>query len=230
MDLASEANWIAIFALVVAGLAALAATQISRLQSRLSAATIVADWLRDVRDWSCEAIAVVTTAAYAAEGAPGMESSDDAVLAQCRTSLSAIIERGRFFLPNERPQEYGTEKPPAYRGYRHPALDALVAAKRVMEGSTELQLFENRYEALVALRREFLSTMQAIIDPLSTNKQVAKVRKLAYAERTNDPTAGGLLPDGKNISPGATRLLKQASQRHVGERKKDRERPSPRPQ
>ena len=44
-------------------------------------------------------------------------------------TLSALIERGRFFFPNiDRGNGFGEEKPPAYRGYRNLALDFLVAS------------------------------------------------------------------------------------------------------
>lgn len=42
--------------------------------------------------------------------------------------LSSLIEQGRFYFPNVNPSGYGTDKPPAYRGYRNVALDFLVAS------------------------------------------------------------------------------------------------------
>ena len=42
--------------------------------------------------------------------------------------LSSPIEQGRFYFPNINPDEFGLDKPPAYRGYRNVALDFLVAS------------------------------------------------------------------------------------------------------
>jgi len=41
--------------------------------------------------------------------------------------LSSLIEQGRFYFPNIIPDDFGTDQPPAYRGYRIVALDFLVA-------------------------------------------------------------------------------------------------------
>lgn len=44
---------------------------------------------------------------------------------------SILVERGRLFFKNEVIDEYGAEKPPAYRGYRPKILDHLVIAHRI---------------------------------------------------------------------------------------------------
>lgn len=63
------------------------------------------------------------------------------------------------------------------------------------------------------MRREFVSIAQAIVDPLSRNREIARLLKHAGAERQEDPTAGGLLPDPKAVPPGHERLLALASKR-----------------
>jgi len=44
---------------------------------------------------------------------------------------STLIERGRLFFKNEVVDEYGSEKLPAYRGYRPRILDQLVVAHQI---------------------------------------------------------------------------------------------------
>lgn len=204
------------------------ATYYVREQNRLNATTVAADWLRDLRAWASDATDILTQAAYTCDTDSAQDHHSAQALAECQHRLSAQIEKGRLLLPNERPDEYGGHKPLAYRGYRHPALDALVAAERVIGNGVALGSFPDRKFALVGIRREFVSVIQAILDPRSTNKTVAGILRHAHEDRDKDPTFGGLLPHPEKIPQGATRLLHVASERYAVESQKGKLRPSPR--
>lgn len=229
MDLSSADFVVGALSGILTGLVGLAATQYAREQNRLNAATVAADWLRDLRAWASEATDILTLAAYSCDIDSPEDDQSLQALAECQHKLSAQIDKGRFLLPNERPDEYGGHKPLAYRGYRHPALDALVAAVRVIGNRVELCSFPNRRTAIVGIRREFVSDIQAIMDPRSTNRTVARILRHAHENRDKDPTFGGLLPHPEKIPQGATRLLHVASERYAAESKIGRMRPSPRP-
>jgi hypothetical protein len=182
-------------------------------QNRLSASSVGADWIRDLREWASEAVDVLAEASYTC--------SEDAADAgqvtehhRCRCKLSALIDRGRFLLPNERDGEYGSHKPRAYRGLRHQALDALVAAERILGRSIPLETFRSQKDALIGVRREFVSIVQGIIDPVSYNRDVAKILRMASDLRSKDPTLGGLLPDAAVMPTGAAGIMEAASKRH----------------
>lgn len=98
----------------------------SRTQIHASRQTAT-EWLRDLRQWADEAIEVLSTAIY-------QSTTNSGDTAEIQARLSALIDRGRFFLPNQRTSEYGLEKEYAYRGFRHSALDALAAAECVLRG------------------------------------------------------------------------------------------------
>lgn len=85
------------------------------------------------------------------------------------SSLSAQIEIGRFFLPNYQTGK-GPEKPLAYRGNRHPALDCLVNVY------TELKYpkREDQNDYIRNMQRRFTSVMFKIIDPRLWNEQRAR--------------------------------------------------------
>jgi len=86
---------------LVAGLAAILGWFVASRSYRLDAATAAADWIRDLRAWANEAIDVLAEAAYhSPRGENGPVS--DAVLKQCRWQLSALIDRGRLLLPNNK--------------------------------------------------------------------------------------------------------------------------------
>jgi hypothetical protein len=90
--------------------------------------------------------------------------------------LSALIDRGRFFIPNHLPETVGPGKPSAFRGLRHPALDYLVAAERLLAGpASDLSgVFPSAQAALVSMKRHFVSQIQEILDPRTQNKAIAK--------------------------------------------------------
>jgi len=83
------------------------------------------------------------------------------------TTLSALIDEGRWFFPNvgRRPSE--VEKPGAYRGSRQAILDHVV---QVYEAVNELQRSEDPprtglAQRIVEARRQFVSEVQLAVDP-----------------------------------------------------------------
>lgn len=199
---------VSVLALLISGVAYLAVVH----QNRLSATSVFTEWLRDMRLWASEAIDVLAEAAYTCRPAPTCD--EESCLLRCRHRLSSLIDRGRFLLPNERKDEIGSHKAGAYRGLRHVALDALVAAENVLGGDLPLHTFPDRKAALIGLRREFVSAVQSIIDPASVNKDIAKILRVASSTRAKDPTLGGLLPNAKNIPTGAQGVMETASKRY----------------
>ena len=97
--------------------------------------------------------------------------------------LSALIDHGRMFFPNQAPEKKGTDRPPAYQGYRQFILTVLVRAyDAVMKldpdgGEQERNKVRN---SLVDLRRLFVSEAQLAIDP----------RRYLALKEMNDVKAG----------------------------------------
>ena len=85
--------------------------------------------------------------------------------------LSSLIEQGRFFFPNIKPDDYGAEKPPAYRGYRNIALDFLVASYNLHHKPyTEKAGKQAEY-----LQRLFTSVVFEVVRP---SERLVKIREL----------------------------------------------------
>jgi hypothetical protein len=144
----------------------------------------VAEWMRDLRNWASEAVEVLSEAVYASDGTPQGSVPSDA--RRCVPQLSALIDRGRFFLPNQATEKYGTHKLPAFRGYRHAALDPLVSALIVLEGSEKHKdlpayVAHNRRAVLQELQKEFVSHIQQILDPEGHNQKIAWIIKDSQA-------------------------------------------------
>lgn len=207
---------------LLTGFAALAAYYTATRQNRLSATGVAGDWLRDLRAWASEAVDVLAEAAYCCPNSlNSMSEPEKAMVKRCRYRLSALIDRGRFLLPNESEAEYGEQKATAYKGFRPPALDALVAAERILGEDIELFAFSSAKLALLGVRREFVSIVQAILDPRSMNKSVAAVLRHAQEDRKRDPTFGGLLPDPSRVPKGDEALIYTASRRFEESRRHD---------
>ena len=160
-------------ATVIVGLLTVAATAAAALVAWINARRQelgLDQWLRDLRAWASEAIDVLSDAIYAWNEKEGISDSDKS---RCIRRLSALIDRGRFILPNvanEPINEDKTDAPPAaYQGYRHTALDPLVAAIKVIEHTRP-----GDRKVLWELRREFVSIIYLILDPAQQNKRIAK--------------------------------------------------------
>lgn len=83
------------------------------------------------------------------------------------TTLSALIDEGRWFFPNVGKRPADLEKPGAYRGARQAILDHVV---KVYEAVNELQRLEDTPreglgQRIVEARRQFVSEVQLAVDP-----------------------------------------------------------------
>ncbi|MEO7996800.1 MAG: hypothetical protein ABI852_05110 [Gemmatimonadaceae bacterium] len=183
-------------------------------QQRLATHAAVAEWSRDLREWASQCVDVLSEASYTCHHHD--ESGVDCLsqLRECRYRISALVDRGRFFLPNQSAEGIGATNPTAYRGYRHAALDPLVAAERVMSGEVGAGKYQSRELALIEMRRVFVSAIQEILGPESNNKEIARMIREGNEQRAADQSLGGLLAEGAPIPTGAERLLFESSDKH----------------
>lgn len=82
--------------------------------------------------------------------------------------LSALIDHGRMYFPNQAPDKQGAEKPVAYQGFRQRILSVLVFAYDALaKAHTIADADKSRAmcEKLLDLRRKFVSEAQVAIDP-----------------------------------------------------------------
>lgn len=151
----TTSDWIAGISLVVA-VAALLYTVISNTKKY----ELTYQYYQDVVAWHSDVIKVITQLKATNE-----ENSKKVYLAE----LSALIETGRFYFPNiDQHDNFGADKPMAYRGYRNVVLDFLVY---------EYQLFDrkdsNKYiKHAESLQRLFTSYVFQHLDPKKLQKKV----------------------------------------------------------
>lgn len=208
----------AIAAIGAAGVSWLAAYRSDKSavrQQRIATHVAVAEWSRELRDWASQSVDVLSEASYtcAHHDPSGGDCAEQMLV--CRHKISSLIDRGRFFLPNLPAKDVGLSNPSAYRGWRHAALDPLVAAERVMSGAVGSGKYETRELALIEMRRVFVSAIQEILGPESINKEIARMIREGNDQRATDQTLGGLLTEGAPRPKGAERLLFESSDKHA---------------
>jgi hypothetical protein len=102
-----------------------------------------ADELRlgEMAEWASEAVAVMQSLVIALQLKEKAISSDDrrARILVVAFQASILVERGRLFFKNTIIDDFGSEKEPAYRGYRPLILDQLVVACQVANRFLEQQ-------------------------------------------------------------------------------------------
>lgn len=181
----------------------------------------VAEWNRDLRAWASEVINVLSEVVYASDDMSGAAPSD---MHRYKSRLSALADRGRFFLPNRYTPKYDPDnsKPPAFRGSRHPALGPVVAAVKALDDEAREELKEELYDDIIdyviehrrgvirELQREFVSYIQQILDPKGHNEKLADLiehSEKKAKEREEEVKERTRAISGLSFGPGATALL-----------------------
>ena len=197
-------DWIALAALVISALAAIAsifsgwqsrrdtiranetalkaqteANRVAELAAGLQALDWTNQYFSDVRNWADQVTESISRLIHLTSIED--DSHRQQTWGELRANLSALIDRGRWFFPNEFEQEYGHEKPPAYRGYRQRILDHLVDAYNVYNELPEYNIQSRHNDAtsdvqrLIRDQRWFVSDVQKHLNPRDREKSVADI-------------------------------------------------------
>lgn len=163
MELGSPqmANVVAFVALVISATVAL-----FNIRDRRNAKySIASDYSNQLMVWHGSVIGVLSELRSASKAAS--EERKRSLL----LNLFTLIEQGRFYFPNIKPEEYGTEKPPAYRGYRNIALDFLVASYNLHHKPyTETSFKQAEY-----LQRLFTSVVFEVVRPADRLRTIHEI-------------------------------------------------------
>jgi predicted component of type VI protein secretion system len=146
----------------------------------LSAHTWLDQYLCNVRAWADEACECISMAIHSKHLE---ESRRSEALFTALHKISALIDRGRWFFPNQWSDEYGKDKEPAYRGIRQPILDQLVESYDLIKEIQKSGSFE--YVLLLThSQRLFVSEVQQVLDPRRRNEEVQRIyQQFAISEK-----------------------------------------------
>lgn len=151
---------ISIFSLIVSAITA-AWTFVDRRRAKFN---IESSYWTELFSWYSETHIILKTLQTA-----NLKPQDKDMLL---SHLSALIDKGRFYFPNLDKQDgFGKEKPVAFRGYRHLALEFLVASYQLHgHPSTKEQA-----SLAQKLDRQFTSIMYEVLQP---KKRFASLLKM----------------------------------------------------
>ena len=154
-------------------------------QYQLDAISFASSWYADLRAWASEAIELLCEAAERCSDTQTANCQHNEALTSCLFRISALIDRGRFFLPNVHPDKYGTHRTAAFRGRRHPAIHYLVAAYQILndEVLVEEAGFSSKREALIALRKQFVSSIQVVLNPRLQTEEINRLVENSRSEQ-----------------------------------------------
>jgi hypothetical protein len=137
------------------------------------------EYFRDLRAWADEVVEVMSEAGYLCEFNVSDWGNDELSKRQyyLRHRLSALADRGRWFLPNVQEDEAGTERETAYRGFRQRPLGAIL---RVHKLATKISLKDSVSnskikENIFNERRTFVSEIQVILDPRTREQEFKEI-------------------------------------------------------
>lgn len=152
----------------------------------ISANAWLDQYLCNVRLWADEACESIARAMHATKLDP---QERERQLFESMYRLSSLIDRGRWFFPNQWNEEVGLPKEPAYRGLRQPILDCLVTAydavKELRDSTGNATVAE-----LVHCQRLFVSEVQQVLNPRRREEEVSRINaQFAISERITVPKA-----------------------------------------
>lgn len=151
-------DWVGVISAAVSVLAVALNIALTSRQTRISVESFKFNNDTQVMNWANRVVVAMAEAYH-------LNPKTD--LHALATSLSALIDEGRWFFPNVGKKDTDHEKHGAYQGKRQAVLDSIVAvydAVVAMPGANE----QARQEAMTqihAARRAFVSEIQHAVDP-----------------------------------------------------------------
>ncbi len=124
------------------------------------------EYFREITRWACEVCTAISTAIHICEQNNEERKLDTMII------LSACIDMGRWYFPNQIYDDKKNGKEPAYRGVRQPILDWVVRAYDILEGR---HFSGNGRSALTECQRQFVSCVQQRLDPRSRDKVMDRI-------------------------------------------------------
>lgn len=148
----------------------------TKIQTQMQSIGLLRSYYSDLQTWADAVVEVITEAIFLCDYDPAKMHDGELFLrwVKSKQSISTLIDQGRFFLPNEKPDAHGQQKPAAYRGYRPRALNCLARIYKLLEEFNYRSQGSNRMlrSKLWDARKEFVSHLQEILNPQERELQI----------------------------------------------------------
>ena len=187
----------AIIAAVGAATSVIYARRSAQRQSQLQELEL-ANWknqyLAEIRHWADACMHALSAGVHLCDLDPA-RTADPSMFERrhnLMVRLSALIDMGRWFFPNEELSADRAERRVFFRGYRDPLLDPLVAAYEYTRRLSYLEQTANTVlrDDFVTAKQDFTTKLQVILDPSSRNADferfVTMKKELEEAQPTKE--------------------------------------------
>jgi hypothetical protein len=166
-------EWLSLISALVAAISFLLSRATVRRQDAMQFEALRSQHEARLIDWADAAIVAIADAQrHCRDLKNGLLTSEQALnnVSELRTRMSAVLDQGRLFFPNQPDSsDEDADRPDeaAYAGQSHAAIDALYRAYRIISdlGRTSPLRAEEAVHAVVAQRRRFVSEVFRSVDP-----------------------------------------------------------------
>jgi hypothetical protein len=142
---------------------------------------MLTDYHSEILEWAAESIDWMSRADSLTFFDP--EKLPDGVFfdrrAECIWRLSALLDRGRLFFPNEATEKVGLHKPQARRGLRPIVLDQLKHAhnyvRDLRSSAPNAKPPMELHAAIVDCKRQFVFEVQRVVEPEERQRRLKEI-------------------------------------------------------
>lgn len=142
--------------------------EILEKQRQLELRSWTEQYFAAVRAWADQVCCAISEAIHIVD-----DKSSDNRKFEVLVRLSALLDTGRWYFPNQWDDKVGLRKHPAYRGVRQPVLECVFTAYRLLKTEAEA----DRAKDLVSAQRNFVSFIQSVLDPRTREQEIRKILK-----------------------------------------------------
>lgn len=156
---------VALFVSLAALIVAIKTLSVNKQSRRLADQSSRNDLIAHLRTWSDRVIDALADSIGVVQAGHTNNNSDFLTRkASLQIRLSALVDQGRLFFPNTKECDYGIEKLPPYRGYRHPVLDLILVVYFLLDTrcQSENASQDGVLLSMVHVKRAFVSSVYFI--------------------------------------------------------------------
>jgi hypothetical protein len=172
---------VAVASAVISVLFSLRTNRDTKIQTQMQTIALLREYYSELQRWSDAVVEAITEAIFLCDYDPAKMQDGELFTKWITTKqkISALLDQGRFFLPNEEADKVGQHKPVAYRGYRPPALNCLAAVYELLNhfNCTAQAPNRNLRPKLWDARRDFVSQLQKTLNPQERESQLQNMAK-----------------------------------------------------
>jgi hypothetical protein len=132
---------------------------------------LVNEYFKQLLEWHGETVEILISL----RNSVSQDGMPERSVLMCK--LSSQIEKGRFFFPNiDLKDDFGSEKPEAYQGYRNLAIDFLVYSYNLFSKKNPSHYLKHAEN----MQREFTSIVFQVVRPRKNLQEIKKLTNRFY--------------------------------------------------